>query len=170
MPCRNTLFALGNRDEYATCPPTLSIRFVHSEENDAVELCVLLLACSLYEVGHGGWLSYLRPYMAAVLVGSTLLNPDTRLGRLLKSRVLAYLASISFALYMFHMGLTPTWLGSGDFTAKYLKRPLLLLVLFPIAPSLDARLRTSVHRDEQALMRRRAEPDPATIAGTRGAA
>ena len=96
-------------------------------------LCVLLMLCSLYEVRYGGWLSYLRPYVAALLVGSTLFNADTRLGGVLRTRFLAYMASISFAVYVLHIGLTHTWLGSGDFVAKYLKRPLLFLVLIPLA-------------------------------------
>lgn len=96
-------------------------------------LFVLLMLCSLYEVRYGGWLSYLRPYVASLLIGATLLNPDTRLAGLLKTRFLAYMASISFAVYVLHIGLAHTWLGSGEFTAKYLKRPLLFLVLIPLA-------------------------------------
>ena len=96
-------------------------------------LCVLLLLCSVHDFGHGEWAAYFRPYVAALLVGATLVAPDERLGRLLKTRWLGYLATISFALYVIHIGLTHTWLGSGGFTAKYAKRPLLFAVLFVLA-------------------------------------
>jgi peptidoglycan/LPS O-acetylase OafA/YrhL len=45
----------------------------------------------------------------------------------------SYIASVSYALYIWHLPLAATWLGSGDVTTKYLKRPLLLVVLFAIA-------------------------------------
>jgi hypothetical protein len=44
---------------------------------------------------------------------------------------LAYLAKLSYALYVIHGGLTSTWLGSGDTLVKYLKRPLLLAEVYP---------------------------------------
>ena len=96
-------------------------------------LCLVLMACSVFGAGHVEWLAYFRPYVGAFLIGSTLVAPDTRLANLLKGRTLAYLASISFALYVFHIGLTQTWLGSGGFIEKYAKRPLLLAVLFTLA-------------------------------------
>ena len=96
-------------------------------------LCIVLLACSVFGLGHVEWLAYFRPYVGAFLIGSTLGASDTRLANLLKHRALAYLASISFALYVLHIGLTQTWLGSGGFVAKYAKRPLLLAVLFTLA-------------------------------------
>ena len=76
---------------------------------------------------------YLRPYFAALLVGNTLLNPGTRVNRILNNKVLIYIASISYALYVIHPILASSWLGSGDLLAKYSKRPLLLTVLFLMA-------------------------------------
>jgi peptidoglycan/LPS O-acetylase OafA/YrhL len=75
-------------------------------------------------------LHYLRPYVAASIIGVTLFNPDSRLVPWLSHRWMIYIASISYALYVIHMFLMTTWLGSGDIAEKYLKRPLLLFVLF----------------------------------------
>jgi peptidoglycan/LPS O-acetylase OafA/YrhL len=76
--------------------------------------------------------NYFRPYFAALLVGSTLAR-DTRLTPLLATRPLAYIAGISFALYVWHPLLTHTWLGSGSTFVKYLKRPLLVAAVFASA-------------------------------------
>ena len=91
---------------------------------------VLLLASGHPE---GGPLAYARPYIAATLVGLTLCAPATSFSTLLNRRELAYIAKISFALYVIHVGLTTTWLGSGDTAVKYLKRPLLFAALFGLA-------------------------------------
>jgi len=65
-----------------------------------------------------GFMNYFRPYLAAAMVGSTLLNSRTRV------------ATISYALYVVHPMLIHTWLGSGDTVIKYLKRPLLFAAIF----------------------------------------
>jgi len=80
-----------------------------------------------------GFIAYLRPYAAAALVGRTLLGPETALDRPLRSRSLAYLATVSYALYVVHGLLSHTWLGSGSKLVKYAKRPLLLAVTFALA-------------------------------------
>lgn len=92
---------------------------------------LLLLLISCHE--QGAALNYLRPYLAALLVGTTLVNPAGALARLLNQRVLVYLATTSYALYVIHPLLAGTWLGSGDVIVKYLKRPLLFVVLFALA-------------------------------------
>jgi peptidoglycan/LPS O-acetylase OafA/YrhL len=79
------------------------------------------------------WLNYFRPYFAAVLIGATILNPDSSLAAALKNRILIYIAGISYALYVIHPALSASWLGSGDIIEKYAKRPLLLMVLFVLA-------------------------------------
>ncbi|MHB1677804.1 MAG: acyltransferase family protein [Sulfuriferula sp.] len=94
--------------------------------NTGVILILLLLSC--HEVG--GFLNYLRPYFAAILIGATLFNQKSRLAVALDNRALFYIASISFALYIIHPLLASTWLGSGDKLVKYSKRPLLFAVLF----------------------------------------
>ena len=90
---------------------------------------LLVLACTK----QGGWLNYLRPYFAALLIAATLLSSGTVLVRWLQNRVLAYLATISYALYVIHLGLLGSWLGTGELLEKYLKRPLLFIVLFILA-------------------------------------
>lgn len=79
------------------------------------------------------WLNYFRPYLAALLVGSTILNPGSALTGALTNRLLAYLAGISYALYVIHPMLALSWLGSGDIIEKYAKRPLLFAALFVLA-------------------------------------
>lgn len=92
-------------------------------------LALLVLSC----LPLGGWLNYVRPYFAALLVGATILAPATRLAKGLDNRVLLYLALVSYALYVIHPMLAESWLGDGDLVEKYAKRPLLLLVLFSLA-------------------------------------
>lgn len=95
-------------------------------------LLLALLLVSCHEAG--GPMNYLRPYLAAMLVGATVANPDHRIARLLDNRILVYLATVSYALYVIHPLLAyGTWLGSGDTIIKYLKRPLLFIVLFLLA-------------------------------------
>jgi peptidoglycan/LPS O-acetylase OafA/YrhL len=94
-------------------------------------LLVLLLLVSCHQDGEA--LNYLRPYLAALLVGTTIVNPDSLMARLVKNRFLVYLSAISYALYVIHPLLAGTWLGSGDEILKYLKRPLLFIVLFVLA-------------------------------------
>jgi peptidoglycan/LPS O-acetylase OafA/YrhL len=92
---------------------------------------LLLLLASCMPIG--GWLNYLRPYFAALLVGATLLRPRTVLVHALDNRVLIYLAAVSYALYVIHPLLAASWLGDGAGIEKYAKRPLLLIALFALA-------------------------------------
>ncbi len=78
-------------------------------------------------------LAYARPYAVALLVGSTLAGAPALLDKLLTSRPAAYIATISYALYVFHALLTSTWLGSGEDLERYLKRPLLFAATFALA-------------------------------------
>ncbi len=80
-----------------------------------------------------GPMNYLRPYAAAALVGCTLRDPPPHVAAVLRSSVLAYLAKVSFALYVFHGILMHTWLGEGERWVKYLKRPLLVAATFALA-------------------------------------
>ncbi|MES1980891.1 MAG: acyltransferase [Pseudomonadota bacterium] len=87
---------------------------------------LLLISCH----PDSGFMNYLRPYLAAILVGATLYNQQTWLAVGLQHRTLLYIASISYALYVIHPLLNATWLGSGDLLEKYSKRPLLFAALF----------------------------------------
>ncbi len=69
-----------------------------------------------------GSLNYARPYFAALLIGSTILRPKDALQRLLCGRTLAYLAQISFALYVIHPVTYAGWMGQGDVLVRYTKR------------------------------------------------
>jgi peptidoglycan/LPS O-acetylase OafA/YrhL len=67
------------------------------------------------------------------LVGASISRPGFPASQLLRSRILAYIAEISYALYVVHPILSHTWLGSGATFVKYLKRPLLLLAIVGVA-------------------------------------
>ena len=90
---------------------------------------LLVISC----MPQGQWLNYFRPYLAATLIGLTLLNPDSILSKMLNNKFLIYCAGISYSLYVIHPLLAESWLGSGDRFEKYAKRPLLFIVLFIIA-------------------------------------
>lgn len=88
---------------------------------------MLLFLVSCHPLGDP--VSYLRPYFAAAMVGTTLFAAHRHLG----SKHLAYIAEISFALYVIHPILVVSWLGSGDTLERYAKRPLLFLALLALA-------------------------------------
>lgn len=76
-----------------------------------------------------GTLNYLRPYIAMLMIGSTLFD-EKNTDQWLKNKFLLYISSISYAIYVIHGGLRFTWLGSGDTGEKYMKRILLIAVIF----------------------------------------
>lgn len=108
-------------------PPHL--KAITSTLAQAILLGLLLLSCH----PKSGYLNYLRPYFAMALVAGSLLNPPVQISNILNSKMLFYIASISYALYVIHPLLTHTWLGSGEGLLKYAKRPLLFAALFIIA-------------------------------------
>jgi peptidoglycan/LPS O-acetylase OafA/YrhL len=79
------------------------------------------------------WLNYARPYFTATMVGITLVRPVTGVTMLLQTRVLAYIASVSYAVYIFHHFTMFGWLSSGTKIVKYAKRPLALALTFGLA-------------------------------------
>ena len=81
------------------------------------------------------YLNYFRPYLSALMLASTLFYlPDHRIEKILTSRVLRYIATVSYALYVIHGCLSISWLDHGETKIeKYLKRPLLLAVTFSLA-------------------------------------
>ena len=94
------------------------------------------------------YLNYLRPYIAALLVGVTLFAPPPRLASLLKTRTLAYIAWISYALYVTHHLLMHTWLGSGDKVEVRQAAAADCRDLCAVAP-VDQVLRAALHRFRQ---------------------
>jgi peptidoglycan/LPS O-acetylase OafA/YrhL len=99
--------------------------------NGSVTVLLPLLLVSCHP--DSGLLHYLRPYLAAALIGATLFNEASPLKTALNHKVLLYIATISYALYVIHPFLMTTWLGSGEDLEKYITRPLLFMVLFALA-------------------------------------
>lgn len=93
-------------------------------------LFTLTLASSYPRLGA---ICYLRPYFAMLTIGMSLYVADGLLRRMLESRPMAYVAEISYALYIWHVGLEGTWFASGDKQMKYLKRPLLVMMTFALS-------------------------------------
>jgi peptidoglycan/LPS O-acetylase OafA/YrhL len=80
-----------------------------------------------------GPFNYVRPYLAALAVGTSLYAAPALVQRLFGSAPARYVAEISYALYVFHGMLMATWLGSGERLEKYLKRPLFIFCTFALA-------------------------------------
>lgn len=99
----------------------------------SVNVYVLMLLFAVCSHPSAGFMNYLRPYVAALMVGTTLYGAPALVERMLKSRSLAYVATISYALYVIHPFLTHTWLFTGDRMTKYAKRPLLFAATFLLA-------------------------------------
>jgi peptidoglycan/LPS O-acetylase OafA/YrhL len=79
-------------------------------------------------------MNYLRPYLAASMVGSTLLYTGKEgVSRYLQVRWLAYIAAISYALYIFHPIVEWGWLASGTKIVMYAKRGPELAAVFGLA-------------------------------------
>ncbi len=78
-------------------------------------------------------INYLRPYLAAALVGSTIAQPNTQFHPLLRDRRLAYVATVSYALYLIHPLSMYGPMESGGTLVKYAKRPLALALSFGFA-------------------------------------
>ncbi|MEO1679885.1 MAG: acyltransferase [Pseudomonadota bacterium] len=81
-----------------------------------------------------GALPYLRPYLAAGLVGVLLAGRPPLLTSVLESGVAAYVAKISYALYLYHMLMIWGWLNTGSTAERYLlKRPISYALMFGAA-------------------------------------
>jgi peptidoglycan/LPS O-acetylase OafA/YrhL len=80
-----------------------------------------------------GALNYARPYLSALMVGITLARPISGVAPVLSSSAAAYIAKVSYAVYLFHPYSTHGWLGSGIGIEKYLKRPISFALTFALA-------------------------------------
>ncbi|MDB5577991.1 MAG: putative Acyltransferase 3 [Bradyrhizobium sp.] len=78
-------------------------------------------------------LDYARPYLCAAMVGITIVRPIRYWTPVLESRPAAYLAQVSYAVYILHHYTLFGWLGSGHGVEKYLKRPISFLITFGAA-------------------------------------
>ena len=94
-------------------------------------ILIVLLVISTHPAAR--FMDYFRPYLSATLIGATLMQPDSQFARAMRSKTLAYVAAISYALYVVHPMLEATWLGSGAKLVKYAKRPLLFVAVFLVA-------------------------------------
>ncbi len=85
----------------------------------------------------GGYLNYARPYLAALLVGSTLYQDNTKLYNFLTNAKLKYIATISYALYVIHPIIATGWLDpkitSNKLITYLVQRPISLLILLGLA-------------------------------------
>jgi peptidoglycan/LPS O-acetylase OafA/YrhL len=97
-------------------------------------LAVLLLLSGRPGLGP---LDYGRAYLAMLLVGSVLVTRRAWLARALASRPMAYIAKISYALYIIHMGVWAAVtgrLGMGSTIGRMLvQRPITFAVTIPLA-------------------------------------
>lgn len=106
------------------------VKRVLSRMNQALLVLLLVLAC----YPGMGPMQYLRPYMAAALVGSTLFRPENVLHRALSGGFLRYIATVSYALYVWHKLTMFGWLGTGGTFERYLlKRPISFALTFGLA-------------------------------------
>lgn len=81
----------------------------------------------------GAW-GYSRAYMAALLIGSVLGMKNRWQNKLLSVSPLAYLAAVSFALYLWHSPFRHGWFDSGSDLERYLiKRPIGFFCTFVLA-------------------------------------
>lgn len=78
-------------------------------------------------------LNYLRPYFAAALVGTTLFHEGSNWNRVLESNFLRYIATISFALYIWHPLSMYGWFEPADKILRYERRILSIALTFAAA-------------------------------------
>ncbi|MBD3788501.1 MAG: acyltransferase [Sphingomonadales bacterium] len=95
-------------------------------------LVALLWAASAHPMG--GALNFARPYLAMLLIGGILFLPMNGFKRLLQTHPLAYIAKISYALYIWHPFTALGFMNSGSNVTRYLlKRPLSFAATFLLA-------------------------------------
>jgi peptidoglycan/LPS O-acetylase OafA/YrhL len=94
-----------------------------------VPLAVLFWFISSSPFSH--WVQYLRPYATVSVMGLVLCLGDLALARLLSSRPLRYVATVSYALYVVHPLTVQGWWNTGTVFERYLfKRPISFAMTF----------------------------------------
>ncbi|MFT7136526.1 MAG: peptidoglycan/LPS O-acetylase OafA/YrhL [Akkermansiaceae bacterium] len=77
---------------------------------------------------------YARAYMSALLIGSVLGMDNRWQNRFLKTKLLAYIATISFAIYVWHSPFRHGWFDAGtDLERYFFKRPIAFVCIFSLA-------------------------------------
>jgi peptidoglycan/LPS O-acetylase OafA/YrhL len=80
------------------------------------------------------WLQYLRPYAAGLVLGCVLCHEKTFVARFLASRLMRYIATVSYALYVVHPLTIHGWFNRGSIVDRYLlKRPISFIITFGVA-------------------------------------
>lgn len=83
---------------------------------------------------HAGWLQYLRPYFAALLLASVISLRRCWVRDVLASRPASYIAEISYALYVIHPATIYGFMSDGSIFEKYaIKRPVSFVLTFGVA-------------------------------------
>lgn len=81
-----------------------------------------------------GPLQYFRPYSTALLVGSVLYSGPGLMRTFLESTPMRYIATVSYALYIWHFFAISFGLNEGSSLARYLiKRPISIVLMFALA-------------------------------------
>jgi peptidoglycan/LPS O-acetylase OafA/YrhL len=95
----------------------------------------LLLFAALFATCHEalGPANYLRAYVTALLVCSTIYPRQDVLHSVLSSRPLGYFAKVSYAVYVIHPLTYAGWLGEGELWARYSKRLVSFALTFATA-------------------------------------
>lgn len=97
-------------------------------------LLLTLLVPLLLASGMDTPLAYLRPYFAAAAVGVVLHCRLAGVHSLLEGRIAAYVAKVSYALYIYHPLAIFGWFNTGSLAEKYLmKRPISYVLAFAMA-------------------------------------
>ena len=106
------------------------VKSVLSRIDPLIPLVLFCLSCHRVFT----WAIYLRPYFAAIMVGTTLFHKNTRWSCFLESKILSYLAAVSYALYIWHQPFHFGWWDTGGNAIRYLvKRPIGIICTFVIA-------------------------------------
>lgn len=120
-----------------------------------------LLSC---HVPLAGWISYLRPYLAAAMIGCSLYAAPRHMRSASEHRATLYIAEVSYGLYVFHGMLMASPLGAGTTTViKYLKRPVLIAATFLLAHLSYRYYETPIRRSGYRAFRRLAERGRASV-------
>lgn len=95
-------------------------------------LFVVLWFLSSHEIG--GPLNYMRPWFTMAVVGGILFMDECWLRRCSRATFLKYIATVSYALYVWHPLTMLGWLGEGSGWERYLvKRPISFALTFILA-------------------------------------
>jgi peptidoglycan/LPS O-acetylase OafA/YrhL len=103
---------------------------IKNRTSSVVFVLIAAIVCAITASPYASWAQYFRCYAVAILMASVLCHSNTWLSRLLASRSMAYIASISYALYVIHYATIQGWMHEGDRTTRMIKRLLSFLITF----------------------------------------